>query len=57
MERLTRQQSIHAKCVDCCCGQLYEVRKCTAYKCPLWRYRNSGREETPPTDGENRKNA
>jgi hypothetical protein len=32
-------QAIRAKCIDCCCGQLAEVRLCTAKTCPLWPYR------------------
>ena len=39
MERLTRSQAIRKKCIDCCCGQVYEVSKCTATNCPLWNYR------------------
>jgi len=39
MERLTRSQAIRAKCLDCCCGQYTEVKKCTVTKCPLWIYR------------------
>ena len=27
------------KCLDCCVGQAAEVRKCTAFGCPLWPYR------------------
>jgi hypothetical protein len=30
---------IRAKCLDCCCNQQYEVRKCTTVNCPLWPYR------------------
>jgi hypothetical protein len=30
---------IRDKCIDCCCGQLAEVRKCTAVGCALWPYR------------------
>jgi hypothetical protein len=30
---------IRAKCLDCCCGQIGEVRKCTSAGCPLWPYR------------------
>lgn len=47
-ERLTRQEAIRAKCLDCCCGHQSEVRKCEIYACPLWRYRISGKEEEPP---------
>ena len=39
MERLTRGQAIKAKCVDCCGGLVYEVKKCTVTHCPLWIYR------------------
>lgn len=30
---------IRAKCLDCCCGEQAEVRKCTSFACPLWPYR------------------
>jgi hypothetical protein len=30
---------IRAKCLDCCCHQQSEVRRCTAVHCPLWPYR------------------
>lgn len=39
MERLTRGKAIKAKCLDCCCGQYTEVKKCTVTTCPLWIYR------------------
>jgi hypothetical protein len=45
MERLTRGKAIRAKCLDCCCGQQAEVKRCPASKCPLYLYR-LGREET-----------
>lgn len=48
MERLTRSKAIRAKCIDCCCGQVPEVRKCTLTTCPLWIYR-MGVEITPNT--------
>ena len=44
MKRLTRQQAIRAKCLDCCCNQQVEVRECPVKKCALWRYR-MGTEE------------
>lgn len=43
MERVGRAKAIRLKCLDCCCGQAAEVRKCPATNCPLWRYR-MGRE-------------
>lgn len=38
-ERITRGKAIRLKCLDCCCGNSAEVRRCPATKCPLWRYR------------------
>ena len=43
-ERFTRGKAIRLKCLDCCCGNSAEVRRCASVKCPLWRYR-MGREE------------
>ena len=39
MNHLTRTQAIRRKCLDCCCGNHTEVRRCTAQKCPLFPYR------------------
>lgn len=44
MERLSRSKAIRLKCIDCCCGNMAEVRRCPATSCPLWRYR-MGKEE------------
>lgn len=38
-ERITRGKAIRLKCLDCCCGNSAEVRRCELRKCPLWRYR------------------
>lgn len=38
-ERITRSKAIRLKCLDCCCGNNTEVRKCPVVNCPLWRYR------------------
>jgi hypothetical protein len=32
-------KAIRARCLDCCCGQASEVRKCTAVNCPSWPFR------------------
>ena len=32
-------KAIREKCLDCCCGNAVEVRKCTATDCALWPYR------------------
>lgn len=39
MERISRSKAIRLKCIDCCCGNMAEVRKCDITTCPLWRYR------------------
>ena len=43
-ERVSRSKAIRLKCLDCCCNQPAEVRKCQIQNCPLQRYR-MGREE------------
>ena len=30
---------IRAHCLECCNGEIAEVRKCTAHACQLWPYR------------------
>lgn len=32
-------KAIREKCLDCCCGNGSEVRKCIAMDCPLWPFR------------------
>jgi hypothetical protein len=34
-----RLKAIRAKCLDCCCGNAAEVRKCVAVDCPSWPFR------------------
>jgi hypothetical protein len=34
-------RAIRAKCIDCCCGNAAEVRKCVATDCALWPFRLS----------------
>ena len=43
-ERVSRSKAIRLKCLDCCCGQSAEVRRCPVTDCELWRYR-MGKEE------------
>ena len=33
------QRAIREKCIDCCCGDTSEVRKCVAVDCALWPFR------------------
>ena len=32
-------KAIRANCIDCCCYQVSEVRKCVCTHCPLWPFR------------------
>lgn len=51
MERISRSKAIRLKCIDCCCGNMAEVRKCDIKSCPLWRYRMG--KEIKDTSSEN----
>lgn len=51
MERVSRSKAIRLKCIDCCGGNMAEVRKCPVENCPLWRYR-MGKEIKDETCGE-----
>ena len=48
-KRLTRARAIRAKCMDCCCGNRAEVRRCDLRTCLLWIYRmgNEKKAEFP----------
>jgi hypothetical protein len=42
--------AVRDKCLDCCVGQVSEVRKCTAVVCPNWPFRmgwNPWRDRKP----------
>lgn len=39
-------KALRAKCLDCCCGQAAEVKKCHIDDCPLWSFR-SGKDPAP----------
>ena len=32
-------RALRARCLDCCCGDASEVRKCVAVDCPSWPFR------------------
>lgn len=36
---MTPLKAIRAKCLDCCIGQVNEVRLCPSKDCALWPYR------------------
>lgn len=37
--RMSTTAAIRAKCLDCCAGNIAEVRRCAAVTCPSWSYR------------------
>lgn len=39
MKVLTPLKAIRHKCLDCCAGQIVEVRECPVKDCALWPYR------------------
>lgn len=43
MAKLTPMKAIRAKCLDCCNGQIKEIRECPVKKCALHRYRSGHR--------------
>ena len=43
MAKLTPIKAIRAKCLDCCNGQMKEVRLCTVKNCALHEYRDGHR--------------
>lgn len=43
---MTPMKAIRAKCIDCCGGNIYEPRLCTAKNCPLHPYRLGKRPKT-----------
>jgi hypothetical protein len=51
--RLTPLKAVRAKCLDCCCLQHAEVRKCVVQTCALWPYRMGHRPDgsTPGLGG------
>jgi len=32
-------KAIRTRCLDCCCGNASEVRKCVSIECPSWPFR------------------
>jgi hypothetical protein len=54
MEEITNPvKAIRAKCLDCSCGNVFDVSKCTVQGCPLYPFRmgrNPYRKKRPLTD-------
>lgn len=53
-------KAARAKCLDCCCGNAAEVRKCVATDCALWPFRlgsNPFRKKSALSEGEKQRRA
>lgn len=50
MTPTTPMKAIRLKCLECCCGQSYEVRMCHIKDCALWSYRFGHRPTNKGTD-------
>ena len=46
MAKLTPMKAIRKKCLECCCGQIKEVRECNMKSCALHAYRSGHRPKT-----------
>ncbi|HHX66809.1 MAG: hypothetical protein WAO56_01215 [Miniphocaeibacter sp.] len=44
-KRLTKQEAIKKKCLECSAGNKNEVANCEIKDCALWRYRNGYEEQ------------
>ena len=53
MAKLTPIKAIRAKCLDCCNGQMKEVRLCTVKNCALHEYRDGHRPKGEVVTSEN----
>jgi len=52
-KRLTPIKAIRKKCLQCCCGQVVEVRECHITDCAIWLYRMGKRPKDSPNTNEN----
>ena len=43
MKPTTPLKAIRLKCLDCCCNNAAEVRRCHIEDCALWAYRHGHR--------------
>lgn len=53
MAKLTPIKAIRAKCRDCTCNQVVEIRECPITDCPLWEYRMGHRPKNEDSAGVN----
>ena len=53
-------KALRARCLDCCCGDASEVRRCAATDCPSWPFRmgkNPFRKKTVLSNEERQRRA
>ena len=43
-------KAIRLKCIDCCCGQMKEIKLCTVINCALYPYRMGRRPDQATID-------
>jgi len=54
MAQRTPLKAIRAKCRECTCNQIVEIRECRITDCPLWEYRMGHRpKKDTPSEGVN----
>lgn len=53
----TFSKAIKAKCLDCCCGQMSEVRSCSCTSCALHAFRNGHNPYSKRTMSDEQKEA
>lgn len=50
---LSRAKAIRAKCLDCCCGNAAEVRRCSIESCPLFPFKSGHLSKKDAKGGNN----
>ena len=54
-KKITPMSAIRAKCIECCCGNAAEVRRCEIADCALHPYRSGHNPERAGIGGNPRK--
>lgn len=51
LQKQSLRRAIRERCLDCCCGQIKEVRLCNIKTCALWPYRSGRSIYEDPASG------
>ena len=54
---LTPMKAIRAKCIECCCGNMAEVKECTITDCALYDFRMGKNPNIKLSDAERARRA